>query len=123
MRVAVVLLILALILLARRVREKYSQPNSNYYQTKSGDRVCGDLKYTRGPDLEKCKAMCDQDKRCIGISWHPHRHCWQKGSRGDKHCSRPSRPATTLTAISFIIRISMDSTCRAPATASVEIFP
>lgn len=89
MRVAVVLLILALILLARRVREKYSQPNSNYYQTKSGDRVCGDLKYTRGPDLEKCKTMCDQDKRCIGISWHPHRHCWLKGSRGDKHCSRP----------------------------------
>ena len=88
MRGAVVLLVLALILLARRVREKYSQPNSNYYQTKSGDRVCGDLKYTRGPDLEKCKTMCDQDKRCIGISWHPHRHCWQKGSRGDKHCSR-----------------------------------
>ena len=89
MRAAVVLLVLALILLVRRVREKYSQPNSNYYRTKSGDRVCGDLKYTRGPDLEKCKTMCDQDKRCIGISWHPHKHCWLKGSKGDKHCSRP----------------------------------
>jgi len=84
-----VIFFLLLLLLMIRMREKYTQPNVNYFTTSSGDRVCGDLEYTRGPDLEACKSKCDAMDNCIGISWHPHRHCWQKGSNGTKHCKRP----------------------------------
>lgn len=86
---AITVVAVALFLLLRRIREKYSQPSTNYYQTKQGDRVCGDLQYTRGPSLEQCKQKCDAMGNCIGISWHPHRHCWQKGSAGTKHCRAP----------------------------------
>jgi len=87
----IILLILFFILLARRrrSREKYTQPNTNYLIAKSGDRVCGDLKYTRGPTLEKCKSMCDKKDNCIGISWHRHKHCWLKGSAGTTKCKSP----------------------------------
>lgn len=90
MKATVFLLVLFFILIARRrLREKYTQPNTNYFRVADGDRVCGDLKYTRGPDLEKCKSMCDATNNCIGISWHPHRHCWLKGSNGTSHCRNP----------------------------------
>ena len=90
MNVAVIVFVLALFVVILRLRaETYSQPNVNYFTTSSGDRVCGDLEYTRGPNLEECKAKCDAMDNCIGISWHPDGHCWQKGSSGTKHCKSP----------------------------------
>lgn len=91
MNVAVIVFVLALFVVILRLRaaETYSQPNVNYFTTSSGDRVCGDLEYTKGPDLEECKAKCDAMDNCIGISWHPDGHCWQKGSSGTKHCKSP----------------------------------
>lgn len=101
---AAAILVLLLLFLLIRMRERYSQPNVNYFTASKGDRTCGDLEYTKGPDLEQCKAKCDAMDNCIGISWHPDGHCWQKGSAGNKHCTSPLSMGHHLNGYQFYYR-------------------
>ena len=50
---------------------------------KTGDRVSGDISATGNTTLEQCKAKCQVNNDCTGISYHAvDKICYEKGSTG-----------------------------------------